>query len=628
VGSENLIAPELTVGPIDVQFASTLLVEEMAYTYQRADGTVERAFNAEDAIARCPVLGKLAIEAPDQANVILELAASGKAKMAAEARQELEKPNSGQKQAERVKPEKLAVPSPANKQTRTQEPIMSKAEPVAVTPHPIVNELDANPQVESVERQIQAIEDLAVLESIVETQIVVEINDEKTVRQVRQIEATVITKFEPVKSYVAGRSKVEVLAPPNDFGQQQPEVSKATALRTIASAVPLEEKVTRLVDRTFAPPRSPRSETGLTKNRPSSVNVSTDTSPAEKTVFLSTGFALESTLGCESPIELSPINNEVVAETGSSVLGENNRVGAEKGELDDAVEQIINTLEVEACIVDIEAEHADKLYGTSEPYEYLQPLAIEGGVIATEINHKVETDRDEQLRLLFETETIETYRQLAALTVEEETSEAALPDIAQTELDILIETESEVDTEAAVVMDLETFIAARLVTEVPLTLKAIQERACEQPLEQTFIQLAEYLHAVVEVAEEADLWTIMWEIKEALPACYIYQESAVVEPKPRITPEMTEKLLLFLRTLGYEDPGETLVNFVAKHSLVFLLQVLEYMGQLNSNDNRREFLIASAITTTSDDNVRLRLGKLLFGLITSISYEPSVRASA
>lgn len=49
---------------------------EAAYAYQRADGTVEHAASVEDAIARCPVLGELALRAPDQANALLALAST------------------------------------------------------------------------------------------------------------------------------------------------------------------------------------------------------------------------------------------------------------------------------------------------------------------------------------------------------------------------------------------------------------------------------------------------------------------------------------------------------------------------------------------------------------------------
>lgn len=60
-GHDNLTA---THPPVD---------ESVTYTYRRADGTMERASTAEEAFARCPVLGRMAIEAPDQANVLLSL---------------------------------------------------------------------------------------------------------------------------------------------------------------------------------------------------------------------------------------------------------------------------------------------------------------------------------------------------------------------------------------------------------------------------------------------------------------------------------------------------------------------------------------------------------------------------
>ena len=43
-------------------------------TYERADGTIEHALNAEEAIRRCPVLGGMALE---EANVLLELMTEG-----------------------------------------------------------------------------------------------------------------------------------------------------------------------------------------------------------------------------------------------------------------------------------------------------------------------------------------------------------------------------------------------------------------------------------------------------------------------------------------------------------------------------------------------------------------------
>jgi hypothetical protein len=61
-----------------------------AYRYERSDGTVETAESIEDAMRKCPVLGGMALE---QASVLLELAAIGKAKLAEEAKYEEPKPH-------------------------------------------------------------------------------------------------------------------------------------------------------------------------------------------------------------------------------------------------------------------------------------------------------------------------------------------------------------------------------------------------------------------------------------------------------------------------------------------------------------------------------------------------------
>lgn len=88
--------------------------------YERADGTVETALNAEDAIARCPVLGKMPVE---QASVLLELAAVGKEKMAAQAKQ-AEMLNRAKQKPE---PELTEISKKTQKEssTATEDPISS-----------------------------------------------------------------------------------------------------------------------------------------------------------------------------------------------------------------------------------------------------------------------------------------------------------------------------------------------------------------------------------------------------------------------------------------------------------------------------------------------------------------------
>ena len=75
--SKDTIQETLEVlAPSDVQINTST---ELMYT--REDGTVEYAESAQDAIDRCPVLGRIAVDSPETASFLLELTAVGNAKL-------------------------------------------------------------------------------------------------------------------------------------------------------------------------------------------------------------------------------------------------------------------------------------------------------------------------------------------------------------------------------------------------------------------------------------------------------------------------------------------------------------------------------------------------------------------
>lgn len=88
-----------------------------AFEYTRQDGTIERAQTAKEVFDKCPVLGKIALESPDTANLMLELAAIGKAKMREQA------------------PEPELKEEPAKREAHVVEPAANKPE-VAITSQP------------------------------------------------------------------------------------------------------------------------------------------------------------------------------------------------------------------------------------------------------------------------------------------------------------------------------------------------------------------------------------------------------------------------------------------------------------------------------------------------------------
>ncbi len=74
---------------------------------------------------------------------------------------------------------------------------------------------------------------------------------------------------------------------------------------------------------------------------------------------------------------------------------------------------------------------------------------------------KAETSIEEQLRLLFDSETIETYKQLSTLTTAKETSQVGTSEILENEDIVAIEPKPATYIEIAPVPDFETFLAVQ-----------------------------------------------------------------------------------------------------------------------------------------------------------------------
>lgn len=95
-----------------------------SYEYTRQDGTVEHAASREEAIKLCPVLGNLAMKDPNAADLLLNMASVGQAKMA--------------EKTERLKPE-----TPKQEPTSKSEKVARPTEPTKVQPAETVTATDA-----------------------------------------------------------------------------------------------------------------------------------------------------------------------------------------------------------------------------------------------------------------------------------------------------------------------------------------------------------------------------------------------------------------------------------------------------------------------------------------------------
>lgn len=266
-----------------------------------------------------------------------------------------------------------------------------------------------------------------------------------------------------------------------------------------------------------------------------------------------------------------------------------------------------------------ENDYINEDYEAKELSVVLNIPEFDGATETVPILNETEVYTDEQLEDMFDPETIETYKELVVLIAANELEPFALEG-REEGLNVILLEPMETDSDKPIVKDFETFIAEQPPVEELITLELIQRQANDQPLEQTFIQLTELLANIAEgestKPKQFKLSEILQEIESTLHACYINRETE--ESKLQITPEMTEKLLVLLCSLGYEHPREVLVEFVRQYSLAFLLQALQHMCQLNSKENRYEFLVAAS-TPPINDNTRahISLGRLLVDLVIS-----------
>lgn len=229
------------------------------------------------------------------------------------------------------------------------------------------------------------------------------------------------------------------------------------------------------------------------------------------------------------------------------------------------------------------------------------------------VSHNIDADPDENIELSFEAETVEAYFEIRDLIANSEVSEAIPAEITEPDIAVLDVPETENELKPVAFPTFETFLAIQPPIE-EITLESIKEHSSELPLEQTLVQLVEYLAKSTEDVEQREsLDEIIKDIEQALPYCYIGQETE--EANLQITPEMTDILLTLLRELGYQNPREALVNMIRKFGFEFLIQSLTYIYQLADEDNRKEFLNLSAPTFSSDDNSPSRLSKLILKLV-------------
>jgi hypothetical protein len=175
--------------------------------------------------------------------------------------------------------------------------------------------------------------------------------------------------------------------------------------------------------------------------------------------------------------------------------------------------------------------------------------------------------------------------------------------------------------------------------EKPGDIEELTSDAAGRPLEETFARLALYLAEsdkavrdsdgtapqAAETTEAAETAQVIEEalrsVAELLPArsaAELADKDEKSEEKPRVTPELTLKLLTLLRAVGYDRPEEVLLELIRRHSFEFLAQAVHYLYRLCDDDNRWELARSTRSLIIPEPALPLttRLGKSIIALLT------------
>jgi hypothetical protein len=569
--NETLTAPQPPVDATDMPATAIPMAEEAeaSYTYQREDGTVERALNAEDAIARCPVLGKLAVEDPEQANVLLELASAGKDNVAAATHKELgakpkEKPEVGQKLAETVKSDKETT----------------------------------EPKIEQLTAAVSVTRDSVIIPDVT-GQLDRMLADQITVKQASHM----------AEIHRLMKDQIEELKRP---------AAEEKSSRRGEPARKAREEVTRRTNRVDNTTRILRVEHGASQPVIVEKQPATDSSGDSRRVDLEEPIKLESIPGNTAHYPLPEDILPVTEETPIAALRPNAQTPTQVPE---AVDQdqlepdgLFDFQELEPSIDEIEPYSSDG-----------QPLEIfyegeEPSVADEALPHSTgltEAGALPQHEAIFDNEVIDTSEQLVELVYGElaEIPASGLEQHAELIDDQVIFMDPEAP-ESIEPNAFEELVASIAELETTPDLDTIMASANEQTLEETLVQLSLYLTETSQDSEQPILQQTLKSLGELLSSSSSDNETE--EKKLVITPELTQQLLTLLRAVGYDNPQEVLVAFIKQYNFEFLLQAIRYLSQLCNDDSRQELLHkqATIIALTSDEPLTARLGRAILSLMT------------
>lgn len=562
------------VQAVEPQSLTMSPTEETGYAYTREDGTVERASSAKEAFARCPVLGKLAVEAPEEADMLLQLHALGSQKMAAE--------DVSTKTNQNTKTTSVWSESTSKSENRERKPSVPDTRESSLSESPAVSEdVEAGTEFTATTQSAPA-----------QKQYPKETHPEgKTSGGLAGMAGTDAAKKSAAKKTQANQAKPALkqpnpLKPAQKHAHRKDKTLGGSAGSSVASS---EGAVTK---------------TGAAKGRGDTLSQNTQNHGfAAAAHAVAYGERLYGEAGNAEPeplpISLSEQENSETDEERLRRLSDESAEHVPMESAEAAAHELLSDAQ--------EIVFADQ---TDETFVELSDEA--------EVTHEP-TGATASREVYDVAEVLETFEELSEIiALQREESPTAAEPRSETNGEAEV---SEAETEAAPEAHVfEAYLAAQPLVEAPENIEAVQEHVNEQPLEQTFVELAALLsESDDEQPIPENLINAFDEVEEMLRTHYEPNDNEASPAPAELSPEMVEAFITLLRELGCQDPKEALTGIVTRHGLDFLLETLGYLSQLRYESNRKEFLPNKRKYAANDDSddipVRLRVAKFVFGLI-------------
>jgi hypothetical protein len=568
--------------------------EQQGYTYQRSDGTIEHAATQEEVFARCSKMAELAIEDPEQANALMELSAMSGEEIAAVAQ---EKPT------ETAPTKDVNAREEANQQKKIASDKVSKQLATIVTGKDLDEK--ASKPVEEAAQPIPSQIDRA---GIVATSDKAPTVNEVSVEAIRADEARVVSPLlELPPEELATMAEV---ASPTVSQEQENEARAAREVALLADAAD------RADDNLAARWQRDQSEQTIV-DEDSAANQSLDVvrsfDPVDAAVTTRTSVSVILAQEEFTPQGLTVIDGE------SSELGDTLR----EGNVDFGIEFGKSDLFMPVDAVVVDGSEDMVIVDTEDGLSELSGMEI--GLTDEDLSLAASTIEDELVAL--------AYAELFGV------QEATLPDTDELHGDLIEDQVVGIRldvSELVAVNPFEAFIVSQNAPEDVPDIETITAQANDQPLEETLMQLAFCLSEASEGLEEPSeesqsAQQLLKDVKDILHQLITVESNVEQAEQPRLTPDLTQKLLLLLGTIGYHDPQAALLEFVEQHNFEYLVQAIGYLGQLSKHYDRQEFLLskltASSSVAIADEPTTTRLGKIIFRLFRARTELPELAAA-